>query len=102
MGNFLFGRHWLFRGPPGLPNQREAAAFPKILFRGNLVERNDQYVIKWLGGTIYSHGGDINRARDSRFTATALGHWNRFTKSECVPYTYTTSKVLFFPKNTRK
>ncbi|KAJ7854376.1 hypothetical protein B0H13DRAFT_1903708 [Mycena leptocephala] len=28
--------------PPGLPNQREAAAFPKILFRGNLVERNDQ------------------------------------------------------------
>jgi hypothetical protein len=44
MGNFLFGRHWLFRGPSGLPDQREAAAFPKILFRENLVEENKHKV----------------------------------------------------------
>jgi hypothetical protein len=30
----------------------------------------------------------------------APGRWNRPTKSECVPYT--TLKVLFLPKNTRK
>lgn len=49
---------------------------------------------KTVGRYYLSDGGNINRARDSRFPAS--GHWDRLTRSECVPYT--TSKVLISPQ----
>jgi hypothetical protein len=89
-----------FRAALVVPTSSESfrpAAFLLFQRRRQIIMRSVSDALQFykaVGRYQHSFGWrNISRARDSRFTAS--GHWNRFTKNECVPYTTPKVSSLF-------